>query len=186
MVGRSVILRRNEGAPKPYVYYNMSIALGLHHKLRPFVKSDRNAPLRWFVSQMSNISTTVASVADVNVTSVALEPCPIDRAHLARYTLGDPALEQEILGLFIGQALRMRDALVAANEAGGWREAAHAIKGSARAVGAWRVADCAERAERLEPNRNAAERREILAALNGALDEACAYIDPLLARLAAE
>jgi HPt (histidine-containing phosphotransfer) domain-containing protein len=72
---------------------------------------------------------------------------PIDRAHLARYTMGDVELEREILDLFASQTWKtiaeLRDA-VGARE---WRIAAHTLKGSARAVGAWDVAREAERAE---------------------------------------
>ena len=71
----------------------------------------------------------------------------LDREHLARYTLGDVELEQEVLGLFIGQVpetvTMLRDSL----DARAWTLAAHTIKGSARAVGAWRLADVAEQAE---------------------------------------
>jgi hypothetical protein len=70
----------------------------------------------------------------------------IDLAHLARMTLGDKRLEAEVLALLDRQAdlllARMREALPAA--AGAF---AHTLKGSARGVGAWRVAAAAERVE---------------------------------------
>ena len=34
---------------------------------------------------------------------------PVDLVHLARQTMGDRALEQEVLGLFVQQALNVRD-----------------------------------------------------------------------------
>ena len=71
----------------------------------------------------------------------------LDRDHLARYTLGDVALEQEVLGLFIGQMPETVAMLRGSGDAHAWTLAAHTIKGSARAVGAWRLADVAERAE---------------------------------------
>lgn len=77
------------------------------------------------------------------------EPAPIDRAHLARYTLGDAALEREILELFLAHLPNtIRDLGLAATDRD-WHMAAHALKGSARAVGAWRLAREAEAAERL-------------------------------------
>jgi HPt (histidine-containing phosphotransfer) domain-containing protein len=66
----------------------------------------------------------------------------IDLAHLARMTLGDTSLEREVLGLFDRQAelllMRMGDAAAVAIAA-----FAHTLKGSARNVGAWRVAEAA-------------------------------------------
>ncbi len=74
---------------------------------------------------------------------------PIDRAHLARYTLGDASLEREILELFLGHMPNsIRDLGLAATDKD-WHMAAHALKGSARAVGAWRLARAAEAAERV-------------------------------------
>jgi len=71
----------------------------------------------------------------------------LDRDHLARYTLGDAALEQEVLGLFIGQVPETVAMLRNSGDPEAWLRAAHTIKGSARAVGAWKLADAAERAE---------------------------------------
>lgn len=72
----------------------------------------------------------------------------LDRDHLARYTLGDAALEQEVLNLFIDQMPETVALLRASRDAQAWQRAAHTIKGSAKAVGAWKLADVAERAER--------------------------------------
>jgi HPt (histidine-containing phosphotransfer) domain-containing protein len=73
----------------------------------------------------------------------------LDRAHLARYTLGDAALEAEILDLFVGQAPQTIARLRQAATPQQWREAAHTLKGSARAVGSWRLAGAAEACERV-------------------------------------
>ena len=62
---------------------------------------------------------------------------PIDHPHLARYTLGNRALEQEVLQLFADQAPQTLASLAAANSAKAWHAAAHTLKGSAMAVGAW-------------------------------------------------
>jgi HPt (histidine-containing phosphotransfer) domain-containing protein len=71
---------------------------------------------------------------------------PIDLVHLARMTLGDRGLEREVLALFDRQATilvaRMREA-----EPGAVASVAHTLKGSARGVGAWRVAGAAEAVE---------------------------------------
>lgn len=75
-------------------------------------------------------------------------PTPVDLKHLARYTMGDKALEKEILELFLGQLPQTIEALSSAATERDWRIAAHTLKGSGRAVGAWRVARLAEYAER--------------------------------------
>lgn len=71
----------------------------------------------------------------------------LDRDHLARYTLGDANLEKEVLGLFIGQVPESVAMLRSSCDRDSWMRAAHTIKGSAKAVGAWKLADAAERAE---------------------------------------
>ncbi|MFA6153563.1 Hpt domain-containing protein [Mesorhizobium sp.] len=66
---------------------------------------------------------------------------PVDLAHLARQTMGDRGLEQEVLALFVQQALSVRDKIVGA----GIKDRlllAHGLKGSARGVGAFAIADC--------------------------------------------
>lgn len=79
----------------------------------------------------------------------------LDRDHLARYTLGDAALEREVLDLFVGQLPQTLAALQTSADPCAWKLAAHTLKGSARAVGAWQLADAAERAEDLatDPDR---------------------------------
>ncbi len=74
----------------------------------------------------------------------------LDLDHLRRYTLGDESLEAEILGLFKDQMTSSLAHLKASHgggDADGWRMAAHALKGSARGVGAFRLGRAAELAE---------------------------------------
>ena len=66
-----------------------------------------------------------------------------------------------------------------AHTARAWRDAAHTLKGSARAVGAWEVARCAEKLEELAGSAEVA--CEALERLERALDEASQYIRQLLA-----
>lgn len=70
----------------------------------------------------------------------------IDWPHLARMSLGDRRLEAEVLGLFRRQAdlLLARMASASPSEVGGF---AHTLKGSARGIGAWRVAEAATAVE---------------------------------------
>src|ERR1700747_3563075 len=68
---------------------------------------------------------------------------PIDRTHLFRMTLGDHALECEVLRLFNQQA----DLLLARMgqmDPAGVAALAHTLQGSARGIGAWGVARAAE------------------------------------------
>jgi HPt (histidine-containing phosphotransfer) domain-containing protein len=106
-------------------------------------------------------------------------PQPIDFAHLRRYTLGDRGLEVEILGLFAEQLPITIGALARATTDKQWGMAAHTLKGSARAVGAWPLAALAEDAERLASNADAGMRAAIVGRLEAAAEEARAYIAAL-------
>jgi HPt (histidine-containing phosphotransfer) domain-containing protein len=98
----------------------------------------------------------------------------IDRDHLARYTLGDVALEREVLGLFVDQIPETLGQLDGAGDDEERVRAAHTLKGSARAVGAKRLAEVAEEVEKA-----ARERREI-GDLRRALDMACSDVRELI------
>ncbi|MBB4001827.1 MAG: Hpt domain-containing protein [Aurantimonas endophytica] len=71
---------------------------------------------------------------------------PIDLVHLARQTCGDRALEADVLGMLSRQLDTLLRRLDGAREEDR-RQIAHALKGTARNVGAFRLADCAERYE---------------------------------------
>lgn len=71
------------------------------------------------------------------------KPIVIDEDHLGRMTLGDRRLEREVLELFLRQTTIMLDRIVGA-EPPLAAAAAHTLKGSARGIGAWRVARAAE------------------------------------------
>lgn len=66
---------------------------------------------------------------------------PVDMAHLARQTMGDRALEQEVLGLFAQQAAGVKEQYAKSGQVDRLRMA-HNLKGSARGVGAFPLADC--------------------------------------------
>jgi HPt (histidine-containing phosphotransfer) domain-containing protein len=72
---------------------------------------------------------------------------PIDLAHLSRQTNGDRSLEQEVLGLFVQQAVLVREQMAGADPEGRFR-LAHSLKGSALGIGAFALADCAAEIER--------------------------------------
>ena len=66
----------------------------------------------------------------------------IDRSHLRQMTMDDATLARDVLALFDRQASIMLRRLPMANAAE-QGEMAHALKGSARGIGAWKVADAA-------------------------------------------
>jgi hypothetical protein len=102
---------------------------------------------------------------------VADEP-PIDLRHLARLSLGRRHLECEVLELFDRQAEML---LRCVQEAGPVRVASVAamLAGSARGIGAWRVAEAAEALERaVTENRKLALKFRMLE---------CAVVDARLA-----
>ena len=75
----------------------------------------------------------------------AFDARPIDHAHLERMTMGDAALEREVLAMFVSQSARLLGMLgTLPAEAGAL---AHTLKGSAHAIGARRVAACAQALE---------------------------------------
>ncbi|SRR5579885_587151 len=79
---------------------------------------------------------------------------PVDLAHLARYTGGDAGLNAEVLRLFCGQSEQLIGRLkttVEAGDARSWREITHSLKGAARGIGAFELADFAAAIEPLDP-----------------------------------
>lgn len=99
---------------------------------------------------------------------------PIDHTHLRRYTLDNRALELEVLGLFSAQLPDTFATLSHAHDARLWKLAAHTLKGSARAVGACRLAAAAEAAERADFANP--ERSLLLDEISIAVDEVLSYI----------
>jgi HPt (histidine-containing phosphotransfer) domain-containing protein len=114
----------------------------------------------------------------VTVADRASGPGPIDLDHLARMTCGETALEREVLALFLKQSASLATAL--AEVSGETARLAHTLKGSARAIGAFRLADCAAAFE--EAARRGTDPAAELAGLRAALTEATHAIEGLLSR----
>ena len=95
------------------------------------------------VANLARIETDNA-VAELPI--AAFDDCPIDLVHLSRQTFGERDLETELLRLFDRQSRQIVERLTVGPVAEArWRaELAHALKGSARAVGAFAVAAAAE------------------------------------------
>jgi HPt (histidine-containing phosphotransfer) domain-containing protein len=103
---------------------------------------------------------------------------PIDLAHLKRMTLGDVSLEREVLALFAGQSAGLIRAL--AGLPADAAALAHTLKGSARAIGAVRVAEAAEWLETAIRDDDVVA--EALATLHDSVAEVQAAIDAILNR----
>jgi HPt (histidine-containing phosphotransfer) domain-containing protein len=103
---------------------------------------------------------------------------PIDTEHLQRMTLGDASLEREVLAMFSAQAAGLIGTLGALPANAG--ALAHTLKGSAHAIGAFRVADAAGRLETLI--RNGGDPSEALAELLDSAAQARAAVDAILRR----
>lgn len=106
------------------------------------------------------------------------EDSAIDVQHLGRMTLGEAALEAEVLGLFAAQSadLVARLKTIPADAAA----LAHTLKGSARAIGAFRVADAALGVEAaMKSNGDVAG---AITQLQHAVEEARATIGRMLSR----
>jgi HPt (histidine-containing phosphotransfer) domain-containing protein len=100
----------------------------------------------------------------------------VDRTYLARFTLGNVALEREVLDLFAAQAPVYLQRLREAHCTKAWKEATHTIKGSAGAIGAWRLAQLAQMAEKIDVEARESHREEAAAAVATATEEVCRYI----------
>jgi len=97
---------------------------------------------------MSQANSVFSSVAESRTSSEEASGMPVlDQDHLNQYTLGDDALATEILHLFTDQVDVYLDGLKTAKDGLDWQQVAHGLKGSASAIGAWALADLAERAE---------------------------------------
>lgn len=98
---------------------------------------------------------------------------PIDLVHLARQTSGDRELECEVLAMFVHQLAASCNRLEPA-DCDERRTIAHTIKGSARAIGAFAIADCAAELESRPEDKALHEKlfsmtedvREFVAAIN--------------------
>jgi len=93
-------------------------------------------------------------------------------------TLGDAGLEREVLAMFSAQTVGLIGALAALPPEAG--ALTHTLKGSARAIGAFAVADAAARLEAAMQQGDDPARA--MAGLNDAVTAARAAIDAILRR----
>lgn len=103
----------------------------------------------------------------------ALADGAVDFDYLEGYCGGDSQIVVEVLSLFQTQAEAWRAGLESPGE--GWRDLVHTIKGAARGVGATRLGEVADRAERGDPS--------LAPDVQSALADALADIEGYLTRI---
>jgi len=107
----------------------------------------------------------------------------IDCEHFQTMTGGDKALQSEVLAIFDEQSQLWRRLLIPDAPVHTWRDAAHTVKGSARGLGLWALAQACETAEALAKNgvKDGPIVAAELAKVRSALDEALDVIRDVLA-----
>jgi HPt (histidine-containing phosphotransfer) domain-containing protein len=130
-------------------------------------------------NMMKSSGTPIPMVAAPAIAPVPspVAPAPIDMEHLAKMTLGDRGLELEVLRLFDLQAELLLARMTHVGPAG-VATLAHTLSGSARGIGAWRVAADAEAAESAVKQKSSLD--PAMARLAASVDEARRAIAGLL------
>ena len=108
-------------------------------------------------------------------TALSVSTCPQKSPSIST-TCGDIPFEDEVLGLFLAQLPEAIASLKSAANPRDWKIAAHGLKGSSRAVGAWRIATLAQEAEALAAVRETEECRETISRLEAAVSEASNFV----------
>jgi len=91
---------------------------------------------------------TMALKADVTRACRNSGTCkPVDLVHLSNQTMGDRALENEILEIFLTHAHDYIDEWKNSKNSQSRTRAAHTLKGGAKGIGAWDLAEMAHSAE---------------------------------------
>lgn len=103
----------------------------------------------------------------------------IDLCHLSRYTAGDETLRRELLILFGDQLSQQLSVLSANCPPEDWSIATHTLKGAARAIGAFQVAETAEKLEQLDPSTQAEQCNRLVGRLRLEADDCRALISSL-------
>ena len=110
-----------------------------------------------------------------------------DRDHFAMMTAADAELQAEIVAIFRVQAQLWERLLIPDAPTSVWADAAHTVKGTAKGLGLWRLAEACEQAETLG-RAGAVEGAMVKAALmrvRQALGEALSALETRAAEVAA-
>ncbi|MBL1421150.1 MAG: Hpt domain-containing protein [Alphaproteobacteria bacterium] len=124
-----------------------------------------------------DVNYNQTNVTPINEYVNAHCPNAIDFDHLSRYTLGNDELEQEILQIFCNQCHDYVSILkTSLEDPEDWKHATHALKGSSRGVGAWRVAAETQVAELMVGDALYTDRVSAIHAINFAVEEVISFV----------
>jgi HPt (histidine-containing phosphotransfer) domain-containing protein len=154
--------------------YNLCVRL--HLSTYALDTCNRSARPRWDLVADMDMPAKAQTSEPGGAGGATPAAAPIDLDHLRRFTLGDTRLELEILWLFVDQTPVTLASMKRAATTKEWVMASHTLKGSARAVGAWRLAKLAEAAERLGGVSDRAACERALREIEEAADEARAHV----------
>lgn len=104
---------------------------------------------------------------------MSAQACPVDLKHLAQYTGGNAAIDAEVLQLFVDQSaklLRELESVIQTHDLKAWKLITHSLKGAARGIGAFSLADVAAEAEPLDPSENIEAAMAAVSALQAKAD----------------
>jgi HPt (histidine-containing phosphotransfer) domain-containing protein len=110
---------------------------------------------------------------------------PVDLVHLSRYTGGDQALNAEVLQLFVnqvGELVGRMDSVLKTGDTRTWKEVAHSLKGAARGIGAFAMANAAAACEPIDPGSNSRGAEGALRVLKTDSEAVRLFIDAYLKR----
>ncbi|NEQ30048.1 MAG: Hpt domain-containing protein [Leptolyngbya sp. SIO4C5] len=116
------------------------------------------------------------------MSSFSAESSPIDLEQLQQISGNDPEFEQELLQLFVEDAIAQTEILATAIAQQNGRdieETAHHIKGSSANVGAVSISQTAAQIEQIAYQQDVAQQQSLLATLKQALSEVRHYLDSL-------
>jgi HPt (histidine-containing phosphotransfer) domain-containing protein len=115
------------------------------------------------------------------VVAASDRPAVLDIEHLTAQAMDDADLAREVLEMFLDQSADMLRVVREAAGAADRRNAAHRLKGSARAVGAFRVAAASEALEFLPEDADEPSLLDRIAALHASVAEVRSAIAARLA-----
>jgi HPt (histidine-containing phosphotransfer) domain-containing protein len=107
----------------------------------------------------------------------------VDLTHLSRYTGGDEAINAEVLKMFNAQTSELvmkLKGILDARDVKSWKEVTHTIKGAARGVGAFPLAEAAAFAEPIDPIHDRGNASLAITALKTEAGEVEAFIQAFL------
>jgi hypothetical protein len=144
------------------------------------VKHPASVAARREIDERIDVAERPSSVVRAAAPPLApVEDEVIDRDHLARMTFGEADLEREVLALFEQQAALLLQRM-AAEAPSAVAAHAHILIGSARGIGAWKVATAAEAVERRAGKPASAALAEAMSELAVAVRQVQAAIAALL------